>query len=267
MDDSSTDALESLEFLSSSPVRVRILDALAAEPATAQAIEAETGVPRSTLRRNLGELVDRGYVRRSAASGTYSLSAVGDAVRKTIRSTMATVADAEALAPFLEHFPESVPVSANALADCEVVGSGAAEPFEPVSAVRDRLRGSERVRGFVPVINPLYLKGLHAWVGDDRPFELVAPRSAYASRFDRSPDRLRDIAAASNVTLYESEAVPEYALGFLDDEVLLGAFDDHMRTHSVLFADHDAPVTEWANERYDAIRETAREFAVASVAD
>jgi predicted transcriptional regulator len=257
MIDSSTDALAALEFLASSPARVRILDALADGPATARELADQTGIPRSTLRRNLGELVDRGYVARDAAASTHALSAVGVTVRETVRDAMATVADAKALVPFLDHFPAELPVEASAISDADVVGSLTDDPFRPVSATRERLRNGGDVCGFVPVINPLYLKGLHACVGEDRDVEVAAPRSAYAARVADDPERVHDIVDSSNVHLFEAETVPDYALGVGDHEVLLGAFDDHMRTHSVLFGERDGPVGDWAADRYADVRETA----------
>jgi len=260
MDDPSATALEGLEFLAASPARLRLLDAVAEDPAVPETLTERTGVPRSTLRRNLAALAERGYLSHSATSGEYSLTVAGSVVREALHDAVATVDAADSLVPFLAHFPEDIPVEPSALAECEVVGSDSSDPFRPVSLIRARFGDSTSARGFLPVINPLYLKGLRDYADTDRTVELVAPRSAYESRRTDSPDEFRAVASASNVDLLVADAVPDYAIGFLDGAVVLGAFDEHRRTHSVLRADPDSAVADWAAARYEAVRETAEPY-------
>lgn len=261
MDDPPATALERVEFLAASPARIRLLDAVAEGPAVPDALSERTGIPRSTLRRNLTALVDRGYLSHSATSGEYTLTVAGDVVRKALHEAVGCVDRADSLVPFLAHFPEDIPVEPSALADCEVVGSDSSDPFKPVSRIRARFGDSTTARGFLPAINPLYLQGLRTYADTDRTVELIAPRAAYDSRAADSPEGFRAVASAENIDLLVSEDVPDYAVGFLDGEVVLGAFDDHLRTHSVLCSEPGSAVADWAETRYEAVRGTAEELA------
>ena len=260
MDDPSATALERVEFLAASPTRLRLLDAVAEDPAVPETLTERTGIARSTLRRNLAALVDRGYLSHSATSGEYSLTVAGSVVRQALHDAVATVDRADSLVPFLDHFPVDIPVEPAALAEAEVVGSDESDPFKPVATIRERFGDSTTAHGFLPVINPLYLKGLRAYAGTGHSVELIAPRAAYDSRAADAPEAFRTVASSPDVELLVSPKVPAYAVGFLDGDAVLGAFDEHRRTHSVLHAGPDSAVADWAETKYEAVRETAAPF-------
>lgn len=260
MDEPERNALESVEFLAASPVRLRILNALADGPAEPSRLEERLDVPRSTLRRNLSELVDRSYVARAATRSEYELTDVGVIVRDAVRDLASTVAAADSAIPFLRRFPVDIPVPTETVLSCDVTTIAAETPFDPISVVKDRIVSGKSVRGFLPVINPILLDSLESIVDRGVSVSAIAPSSAYEPLEANFGEAFDAVASASNVHLYVSDDVPEYSVGFVDETALLGAFDEHMRTHSVLQATAESPVYEWALEQYERVERTAAPY-------
>jgi predicted transcriptional regulator len=73
------DVLEDVAYLSRSETRTRVLDVLGAAPHAPRALAERTDIPRSTLRRTLTEMVERGWVERTL-DGEYVLTAPGEHV-------------------------------------------------------------------------------------------------------------------------------------------------------------------------------------------
>lgn len=259
MDESTRDALETVEFLVASPVRQRILAALMTDrPVAVSRLRNRLDVPRSTLHRNLSTLVDRGFVDRSASASEFELTAAGEIARETVDDAISKIDAACSLVPFLDYFPVGLPVPTEALLEADVVESAADAPFDPVSTVKSLVVDGNDIRGFLPVVNPMYVEALNHSVERSVSVDVIAPPAAYDRLADDHPDTFDTLLDASSVRLYESPAVPEYAVGFVDETIVLGAFDEHMRTHSVLQAESQTAIWEWAVDRYAAVEAEAR---------
>jgi predicted transcriptional regulator len=249
-------ALERLEFLVASPNRYRLLRSLSEGGASPDALGEELDMPRSTLRRNLTALEEQGYVSQVVTENRYETTVAGEVAYEAVEDALARIELGASLRPFLARFPAELPVDPGALTSCEVTVSTTETPFEPLYHVRRTVTDASSVRGFVPTINPLYVETLRDRVGGDPTLEVVAPPESYDAASPDYDEAQAAIDAADDVTLYESTSVPEYALGIVDGTVLLGAFDERMRTHSVLET-AGSELRQWAVETYDEIRATA----------
>lgn len=76
------DVLDEMAYLSRSDTRTRVLDCLAGAAHTPREIAELTDIPRSTLRRTLTELVERGWAERTL-DGEYALTPPGERVAAT----------------------------------------------------------------------------------------------------------------------------------------------------------------------------------------
>ncbi|NHN60773.1 MULTISPECIES: winged helix-turn-helix domain-containing protein [Halorussus] len=257
MDTPAEAALERLEFLTASPNRYRLLRSLSEGAASPDALGDGLDLPRSTLRRNLTALEEQGYVSRAVTENRYEITEAGELACDAVADALSTVDLAASLGPFFERFPAELPIGTDALASCDITVSTTDTPFEPLYHVRRSVLDATRIRGFVPTINPLYLDTLRECVDADLTLDVVAPPTGYESASPDYDETLRALGAAENVTLRESSAVPEYALGIVDETVLLGAFDERMRTHSVLLAPSQSELLTWAEEQYDDVEAIA----------
>lgn len=260
MDSSAEAALERLEFLTTSPNRLRLLRSLSKDAASPDALGEELKLPRSTLRRNLTALEEQGYVSYAATKNRYEITVAGELACEAVEDALSTVGLAASLSPFFERFPVELPVDTDALKSCNVTASTTDTPFEPLYHVRRDVMDGTEVAGFVPTINPLYLETLRECIPKELTVEIIAPPTGYESASPEYDETLTALEAADNVTLYESSAVPDYALGIVDERVLLGAFDERMRTHSVLGAPSQPELLAWAKEKYDEIESTATPY-------
>ncbi|MFU1783186.1 helix-turn-helix transcriptional regulator [Haloarcula japonica] len=257
MDSSGETALERLEFLIASPNRYRLLRSLSESAASPDVLGEKLDIPRSTLRRNLTVLENQGYISQVVTENRYEITVAGEIACKAVGNALSTIELGASIGPFFERFPAELPISPDKLTSCDVTISTTDTPFEPLYHVRRNVMGATCVKGFVPTINPLYIDTLHECITEDLTLEVVAPPTGYESASPNYDETLAAIGASENITLYEADSVPEYALGIVDETVLLGAFDERMRTHSVLAAPSHSELRRWAAEMYDDIKAAA----------
>lgn len=253
-------ALEELEFLAASPNRRQILETLSERVRTPDSLGDALELPRSTLQRNLSALEERGYVTHHATENSYELTTAGELARSALADALSTISTATTLAPFVEQFPVDLPVDSETLADCEVVLATASDPYQPVSAVKEAVDAAEHVRGFMPTVNPLYIESVRKYEVGDISLEAIAPPDAYETLTESYEAIVERMAESPTISLYESANVPDFVVLFAGETLLLGAVDEHRRTHSILRAPACSPVSDWAEQRYETVKDEAAEF-------
>ncbi|WP_313695511.1 helix-turn-helix transcriptional regulator [Halorarum halobium] len=97
-------ALEGVRFLANSANRVRVLEALADGSATRREVQETTGIPRSTVARNLAAAEDRGWV--SSEGSRYDLTTSGELWVAEFRGYLETTAGMKHLGPAIEWLPD-----------------------------------------------------------------------------------------------------------------------------------------------------------------
>lgn len=100
----STAALETVAYLARSPNRVRILEALAADPATRRALTEATGASRTTLDRIVNEFEDRGWAERDP-DGRYVATPTGSALVDALDPALDAVAAIHRLGDAVDWLP------------------------------------------------------------------------------------------------------------------------------------------------------------------
>jgi len=129
-------------------------------------------------------------------------------------------------------------------------------PHAPVARVRDKLATTDRARGFVPVVHPVYLRAVLDHLEMLSVDLVVAPTAAETLERDHT-DALERLRSDGDVALLSTDAVPAYGVALLDGDAYLGVYDDGMRPVAVVHARSDHPIAEWARERYESVRADA----------
>ncbi|OLZ40654.1 hypothetical protein A6E15_06450 [Natrinema saccharevitans] len=265
MSDRTDAAVETLEFVTRSPSRVRILERLDAEGTVSRdALSAEVGVVRTTLSRSLSALVDRGLVRERG--NRYEITAAGSLVAEGVAAALERTDAAVRLRPVLERLDEEwLGVDPARLIDATVVEATTANPYAPVTRHAATLAEADRVRAVLPATGVEPLEASREAIADGAVFEvLLAEPVAESVRADPAlTDAFATILDEPSVSVgIVDESVPFY-LGVVDRTVQFGVHDDSGLPTALLESTDDR-VRERALERFDALKRDATSFALES---
>lgn len=261
MSDRTDAAVETLEFVTRSPSRVRILERLDAEGTVSRdALSAEVDVVRTTLSRSLSGLVDRGLIRERGQR--YEITAAGSLVAEGLTAALERTDAAVRLRPVLERLDEEwLGVDPARLTDATVVEATTANPYAPVTRHAATLAEAERVRAVLPATGVDPLEASREAIRNGAAFEmLLAEPVAESVRTDPTlTDAFESIVDRPSVSVSVVDRdVPVY-LGVVDRTVQVGVHDDTGLPVALLESTDDR-VREWALERFDAFRREARPF-------
>ncbi len=254
-------AVETLEFVTRSPSRVRILERLDAEGAVSRdALSAEVDVVRTTLSRSLSALADRGLIRERGQR--YEITAAGSLVAAGVATALERTEAAVRLRPVLERLDEEwLGIDPDRLTDATVVEATTANPYAPVTHHAATLAEAERVRAVLPATGVDPLETSREAIEDGAAFDLLLAESVAESvRTDRAlADAFESIVDQPSVSVsVVDRSLPVY-LGVVDRAVQIGVHDD-TGLPAALLESTDDRVREWALERFDALRREARPF-------
>lgn len=260
MDDGTREAIETIEFVTRSTCRVRILETLSdAEHASKDELRADADVVRTTLQRNIDALVERGLIRERDRA--FEITPAGSLVASGIGAALSSVEPAARLRPVLERLPPStLAFDLDRLADATIVEATTANPYAPVERHRERVAETDRVRALLPAVGADAAKAARESAVDGGRHDLVVtPSVAEALTTDPAiAEHVEALPETVTVSRYDEE-IPFY-LGVLDDVVEIGVNDGN-GLPTALLSSTDPRVREWAIERFEAYRERAEQLS------
>jgi DNA-binding transcriptional ArsR family regulator len=163
--DFGVDALDRIEFLARSPVRVRLLAAIAdGDGLTKNELRDRLDASRTTVGRNLEALRDQGLVTKGNCE--YTLTRAGEIVTGDVLDLAGTIEIARELEPFLEWVPNgALDIDLRHFADATVL---APEPGDPWSMINHHVQVIRRTEYDRNVLNVIGLHGYETGYGKDR---------------------------------------------------------------------------------------------------
>lgn len=263
-------ALEDVAYLSRSANRVRILEALAAEPHARRDLMDSTGVSRTTLGRILNELAERGWTER-LEDGRFAATRTGEHVATAFLPLVEAMAAVRALGEATAWLPESVhDVGLDAFRDATVHRP---DPNAPLSFARelvDRIEdaGSVRVLSYLAPPEHSVAEVLHERIRDAGVTSELVLAGGLAGHLAEDPERRprwrESIDAGADVYDYDGH-IP-CNLFVIDGTVLVVNADADDGPPGAYVESDDPRVLEWAdglivNHREDAERLDAAAFA------
>jgi predicted transcriptional regulator len=242
---------DEIAFLSASPSRISILQALEASPARKAELVRVDGMPsRATIQRAVQAFDERGWIS-SRGAGVYELTEEGkDAVDAYDRFITVTEQAIEK-APFLRRFgEESTGLPVDALVDTELIDETKGNVHAILDIALDFARGLETsevsIEAVVPVYSRILFDEYRTLLESGVELRLVLDSETYG-RLQQSTSQ-RDIDTMTNEADAECRVCPEslnFGVGTDGQRVLLVAYGD-FRERPVALISVDRSFVEWA---------------------
>ena len=245
--DFGVDALDRIEFLARSPVRVRLLAAIAdGDGLTRNELRDRLDASRTTVGRNLEALRDQGLVTKGNCE--YALTRAGEIVTGDVLDLAGTIEIARELKPLLEWVPDgALDIDLRHFADATVL---APEPGDLWSMVNHHVQVIRRTEYDRNVLNVIGLHGYETGYGK------IVEGSAH-TELVVTPEMLNT--GRFEIHVYDGR-IP-YSISILDGTVQLGATDYDGQPRALLESDAEA-VREWATAKYEAYKREAEPFSM-----
>ena len=148
----STDPERTIETMSR---RADLLRVLQSGPRSKRALVSELPISRSTIDRGVRELESAGLVTRD--SGTVRLTFAGRLTLSAYEAFHEELAGLRRAGDVLGAIPEDASMDPAVFKEADIVRSEPHAPHQPVQALKDLLRGAERIRGVASAVLPEYV--------------------------------------------------------------------------------------------------------------
>lgn len=250
--------LEDIAFLARSESRVAILQELRGQSLDRRELETETGIPRSTLGRALGDLEERGWVEQG--DRTYQTTTAGDLVLDRFVPLLETMGGLRTLDDAVDLLPiEDMGVEVRHLSDATVVTPTELQPTEPYDYHIEVLRDTDRLAVVARTAPPPVVTTVHDEITAGRLEATVVLDESYLETLatdDEILGKWEDIADRPTSILRHHGPIP-YMLAVLDETVHLWPCDDEGDTWGLLEVEN-AALRRWAEETISEFCEEAR---------
>lgn len=250
--------LSDIEYLSRSHNRLKILEHLRCSAMSSTELKHQLGISRTTVRRNLIEMEEKHWIQSSATEDEYRITPPGKFLIEKFNELVKTGRMASDLGTFLRRFPVDVPSEPDCLRACRITCPESHDPHAPSRRFLELLDQTDTIKWLTPSLSLIHVQPLIERIATVDSFEIVSRPSTFEHVQSHRPALADTILEADTGQLFVSEETPEYELGFMDDTIVLVAYDGDMRRHSILEANTEREnVVEWAEEQYETYRRAA----------
>jgi predicted transcriptional regulator len=250
-----SDPLEDAAYLTRSEHRVTTLDLLAEEPRDRTALKEATGVSRVTMGRMLGELEDRGWVRRDGHE--YHVTHAGRIIAEDLSRLLETTDTAQKLRDVEEFLPvEKLDFDLRRFADATVFRPSRSDPNAPMRRMATLLSESDRVRVLAPSVSLVPVRAHRNRLLDAADHEATVVFTADAVDVALTdPDIrgwFREMAETGRYRMFEYDGSYPLDVVIVDETVLLTLFDETGGAgfHSMIESTDEA-IRSWAVAEFD----------------
>lgn len=257
--------LEDIEFLSRSPHRFEVLDALAKAPRTRHDLRDRADVSRVTIRRLLDDLEQRGWLVHT--DGQYEATARGRVVAQEFARLSVNLTTATDLDDALPWLPtDEFDFDLVHLRDADVLTTSSwPDHAAAVSHAKELVRGVNRIRGSSIGWTPEVVEVIREQVvAGETTFEVVVGDGAFGMMQSEPSlrQRFRDILDADQGSMfrYNGEA-PLHMVMTMDETVVVCGHVDDGPPPGTLETENER-VLAWARRYFDSVRSAAQPLHV-----
>jgi predicted transcriptional regulator len=264
------DPLDDAAYLTRSENRVAVMELLAAGPRDRTELKEATGVSRVTVGRMLGELEDRGWVRR--LGDEYRITHSGRIVAEDLSRLLETATTARKLREVEPLLPvEEFEFDLRRLADAAVHRPSRSDPNAHMRRMAELFSDADRVRVVAPSVSPVPVRAHRDRVleAPDHEATVVFTGEAPAVAVEDPQTRswFREMADTGRAELYRHGGSYPVDVVVVDGTVMLTLYDgDGAGFHSVVESSDEA-VLAWALSAFERHLAEAEPFDPAAFAD
>ena len=254
------ETFENVQFLTGSPLRWAVLDALCATPARPCELRDEVDATRTTIQRILAGFQDRQWITKRDRA--YCATVTGYRVRDAYESLLGEVARAREFGPVATYLDPIASELPDELVTAGTLVRGTDQ--SPLAAYRhfeERFRSAEgNVKACSPIIASSFNEIGVELLENDVEIDFVIDEGVLEQASNAFPEALQRGFDDENIEISVDRDAIEYGLLVDDRGVCLGLYDDSNNLRAVLESDDDA-VREWALETFEERRSRASPLA------
>lgn len=242
---------DSLILLVQSEIRARILEEIRDEGCSLADLRTALSSSRPTIQRNLRKLQERGWVVESASDRNYRITPAGEAAIERFKSVCSDFRALDSVSTFFKHMPDIDLPPIEELTSSKIVTRNAPAMHRPALFVRQELEDASTLRGFMPVVNPIYIETV-LQMENEGELELITSPDGVQTLRSKYSDDSPFLLDSSTDAIKVVEEPPDYLLYRLDDKTLVAAYNDEFHLQAVLCSSSDE-IRTWAANRYDRV--------------
>jgi len=247
---------DAIRYFPWSEKRSDIYDVLLDGTCDLRDIKARTGLPRTTIRDNLGKMESLGWIDTDT-SGTYRPTPSGRAAYESFeqyRDSIRVVNRFELLFEYVD--PGVLDFELHLLLEAEMVKATEKQPLAPSTRLATLGAEADHLRGFLATVEPSKLVGNSDRIASgELTYELVAnPRAL------RRLENVYGVPSASgpgqnHIHIFREEF--PFGLAVFDDEVVTLYGYDHTEGTTVLVESPNPDLIEWGLDTFQSFRQRA----------
>ena len=255
-----TAGIESIEFLARSPHRVGVLETLTDGPTDRRELTELTGASSPTVGRILADFEERQWLVRDGS--TYALTPLGGYVGDRFLALRDAMEAEAKLRDVWQWLPHEMPgFSVDLFADATVSYPGPGYPYQPVERLSQLIASTSSMRGFDSIVyKSSNLETACTAILEGMRFEYVFSPEALQGTFAWDPDRMAEVAACGNASMFVHDDLPDgdrCGLGIVDDRAGICCHDAKTGALVAVIDTDAAETREWAVSVFEEVREEA----------
>lgn len=190
--------------------RTDLLRALQAAPSSKRGLVAELPISRSTVDRAVRDLEASGLATRD--SGTVSLTFVGRLALSAYEEFYEGLDGLQRASGILDPIPADVSMDIAVFRGADIVHSEPHAPHQPVQALKNFLRGADRIRGVASAVLPDYVSVYSEQIIDEgTEVELVLSDQVLETVVGEYGDTLEASLGTGRLGIYSVESTPPFS--------------------------------------------------------
>jgi predicted transcriptional regulator len=187
-----------------------------------------------------------------------ALTPLGRVAADEVSGYVERMTTARRIEPFLNNVALDAPeydLDVDLFRDATVTLPKPGQPQRPVRRVMDLVAEADELRGFGPVLLPIYVEVFHREIKDGMQTELLLDQNVFEGLRSEYPEKLRESVETGSLEVLVHDGLP-FGLVLSEEAIALLGYDDE-GVLRVLLEDDSADLLAWGEDVYEAYREQA----------